>query len=127
MTHWKSMMDRDYIFAFDLQGKNVNVTIDKITAGELHDPRNPKKKAKKPVCYFVGKEKPLALNSVNCKTIAAMYGNDTENWRGKAITLYPTTCEAFGETVECIRVRPERPTAKAAAPEPSDNDGVIIQ
>ena len=120
-------MDTDYLFAFDLQGHDVTVTIEKVTAGELHDPRNPKKKAKKPLCFFQGKKKPLALNSTNCKTVAGLYGNDCDQWPGKRITIYPTTCDAFGQTTDCIRVRPVVPPDKkgAAQPEPSDNDGVL--
>lgn len=118
------MMDREYMFAFDLQGKDVTVTIDRVTAGELTALGG--RKSRKPLCYFrEGREKkPLALNATNCKAIAAMYGNDTADWVGKRITIYPTTTQMAGETVECIRVRPGVPTGKAApAPEPSDNDG----
>jgi hypothetical protein len=107
MPHWKSMMDRDYIFAFDLQGQDVTVTIARVTAGELVSQGG--RKAKKPVCFFEGKEKGLALNATNCKTIAALYGNDTDGWRGKKVTLYPTTTSMGGETVECIRIRPGQP------------------
>jgi len=112
------MMDRDYIFAFDLQGRDVTVTIEKVTAGELTALGG--RKSKKPICYFRGKQKPLALNSTNCKTIAALYGNDTEAWIGKRITLYPTTTQMAGETCECIRVRPSIPADKPAAPAASD-------
>ena len=107
MPHWKSMMDRDYIFAFDLGGKDVTVTIRDVKAGSLVS--NGGRKAKKPVAFFEGKDKGLALNATNCKTIAKLYGNDTEAWIGKQITLWPTTTEMNGETVECIRVRPSIP------------------
>lgn len=110
MPHWKSMMDRDFMFAFDLAGKDVTVTIERVTAGELTGTGG--KKSKKPLCYFKEgtSKKPLALNSTNCKTIAAMYGNDTEQWVGKRITLFPTTTQFGSEQMECIRVRPTIPT-----------------
>ncbi len=119
------MTDREYLFAFDLHGKDVTVTIDRVTAGELTALGG--RKSKKPLCFFrEGKEKkPLAMNSTNCKTVAAMYGNDTDDWIGKRITLYPTTTTMAGETVECIRVRPKIPDGKAGAAEPSDNDGAV--
>ena len=107
MPHWKSMMDRDFIFAFDLDGRDVNVTIARVEAGSVNGQGG--RKAKKPIMYFEGKEKGLALNSTNSKTIAAMFGNYTEKWIGKAITLYPTTTQMGGETVECIRIRPTPP------------------
>lgn len=105
------MTDRDYIFAFDLNGKDVNVRIKQVKAGTLVGERG--KKDKKPVAYFHGKEKALALNATNCKTIATMYGNDVDDWVDKWITLYPTTTEMGGQTVECIRVRPRAPQVRA--------------
>lgn len=104
MPHWKSMMDRDYIYAFDLNGKDVVVTIARITGGTLTGDGG--RKSKKPVAFFEGKEKGLALNATNCKTIAKLFGsNDTDRWIGRQITLYPTTTEMGGETKDCIRVR----------------------
>ena len=116
MKHWKSMMEeKDYLFAFDLQGQDVTVTIEKVTGGEIVGDKG--KKTKKPLAQFVGKHKKLALNTTNCKVIAAMYGHDTEKWSGKKITLYPTMTSFGGDQVECIRVRnavPQDAPAKAA-------------
>jgi hypothetical protein len=106
-THWKSMIDRDFIYAFDLGGRDVVVTIAKVIAGELTGPGG--RKAKKPVVYFEGKSRGLALNSTNAKTIAAMYGSYVEEWIGKRVTLYPTTTMMGAETVECVRIRPSVP------------------
>lgn len=124
MPHYKLFFDRDYIFACDLQGKDVTLTIERVTAGELTAIGG--RKSKKPLCFFrEGKSrKPLALNSTNCKTIAAMYGSDTSDWIGKRVTLYPTQTQMGNETVDCIRIRPSIPgPASPPAPEPSDNDG----
>lgn len=115
MPHWKSMTERDYIFAFDLNGKDVAVTISRVEAGVLASAGG--RKTKKPIVYFDGKEKGLALNSTNAKTIAAMYGNYTEKWIGKSITLYPTTTQMGGETVECIRIRPSAPGKGRSKPD----------
>ena len=113
MPHWKSMMDRDYLFAFDLQGRDCTVTIAKVTGGEIKGTGG--KKSKKPLCYFRESKdnRPLGLNATNCKTIAAMYGNDTKDWIGKRITIYPTTTTFGPDTVDCIRVRPRVPDEKA--------------
>lgn len=125
MGHWKSLMDRDFMYAFDLQGKDVTVTIDRVVGGELTGPGG--KKSKKPLCYFRESKsgKPLALNATNCKCIAQLYGNDTDEWIGKRITLYPTTTQMGGETCDCIRVRPKIPAGKgeAAAPAEPGSDG----
>lgn len=110
-THWKSMVDRDYIFAFDLNGKDVTVKIAKVVAGELAGPNG--RKTKKPIVYFEGGTKGLALNATNAKTIAALYGNYVEKWVGRWVTLYPTTTTMGSETVEAIRIRPHVPKDKA--------------
>lgn len=107
MADWRGMFDRDYIGAWDLGGRDVTVVIDRVKAGELVGQGG--RKARKPIVYFRGKEKGLALNKTNAKAVAAMYGNDTSKWAGKAITLYPTQTQFGGDTVDCIRVRPERP------------------
>jgi hypothetical protein len=66
--------------------------------------------SKKPVIVFAGKKKKFAVNKTNGKTIAGMYGTDVAAWKGKQVTLYPTTTRFGGETVECIRVRPAVPS-----------------
>jgi hypothetical protein len=65
------------------------------------------------VIYFRGSEKGFALNSTNGKTIAALYGNYTEGWAGKRITLFKSTTRNPDGTgdVDCIRVRPQEPKA----------------
>lgn len=111
MADYRSMFDREYLGVWDLQGRDVTVTIAKVAGVTLVAQGN--RKSKKPVVWFERTEKALALNKTNAKTIAAMYGNDTETWVGKRITLYPTTTTFGSETVEAIRVRPRIPEPKA--------------
>lgn len=117
-THWKSLTDRKYLFAFDLNGKDVTLTIERVVGGELEGEKG--RKTKKPLVYFRESKsgKPLALNATNCKTIAKLYGNEVEGWAGKRITIYPTMTEMSGEQVDCIRVRPRIPAERAAKNEP---------
>lgn len=107
MSDYRSMYDRDYIYAFDLNGRDHVVIIARVQAGELTAAGG--RKSKKPIIFFEGKEKGFALNKTNGKTIAAMYGNDTTEWLGKRIVIFPTTTSMGGETVDCIRVRPRPP------------------
>lgn len=111
MPDYRTMFDSDYLYAFHLQGKELTVEISRVTGGEVTGTGG--KKSRKPVCYFKGKEKPLALNKTNCKTIAGMYGPDTAKWVGRCIAIYPTTTSFGNETVECIRVKPGVPRGKA--------------
>lgn len=71
------------------------------------------------VVYFRDKEKALILNVTNLKRIAKMYGEETDDWPGKTITLFATETEFAGETVACIRVR-SGGKAKSSAAAPSD-------
>lgn len=114
MPHYKRMYDdKEHLYAFDLDGRDVTATIEKVFSGEVMGEKG--RKSKKPMIKFVGKEKKLAVNKTNGKTIASMYGTDTETWVGQQITMYPTTTEFGGETVECIRIRPQRPQPRKGA------------
>lgn len=111
--HYKRMFDdKEHLYAFDLNGRDVTIQIEKVFAGELQGEKG--RKSKKPVIKIVGKDKKLAINKTNGKIIASLYGNETDDWAGKFITIYPTTTEFGGETVECIRVRPQIPSVKAS-------------
>lgn len=111
MPDYRTMFDRDYISHFDLDGKEVTVTISRVAAGELT--ANGGKKTKKPVVFFEGAEKGLALNKTNGKTIAGLYGTKTEDWIGKRITMFTTTTSFGSEVMDCIRIKPGIPPAES--------------
>jgi hypothetical protein len=129
MPHWRAMMDSDWLRSVDIEGKGEpTVTISRVVGGEVTGVGG--KKNKKPVLYFEGKSKPLAIGATIGKTIERMYGPKTEDWVGKRITLYVTTTNAMsGETVSCIRVRPTVPVGKArsapAETPPADDEDEI--
>lgn len=112
MPDYRAMFDRDYIGAWDLPG-DVVVTISAVEAGELTGDKG--RRTRKPIIRFEGKGKALAGNKTNCKIIARLYGTNTDNWIGKRVTIYPTTTEMGGETVDCVRVRPSAPAKGRAA------------
>jgi len=114
MAHWQTMFDPgEFIGNWDLPtGEDTIVTISKVECRQLG---NKGTKEKKPIIMFDGSERGLVGNKTNCKTISALYGTDCEQWIGKSIALFSTQCEAFGEMVDCIRVRPEVPTKLAVA------------
>lgn len=106
--HWKRMMDKELLGAWDLDGRDVTVTIESVSGGEVTG--NGNKKNKKPIATLRGTTKKLALNATNCKTIEQLSGTpETDKWRGMRITLFGTTTTFGGQTVECIRVRPYPP------------------
>lgn len=114
----RQLFDKEYLYAYDLQGKDVTVVIESVKGGTLVGTGG--KSNKKPMLRFKGKEKALALNITNARIIAALYGGfDAELWLGKAVTLYPTTTTFGSQTVDCIRIRNVKPKARNGSQEPA--------
>lgn len=99
-----------YLAEPHLRGREVTVTIEKVEVHEFEkqDPKTKKtRKVKKPVLYFKGKDIPLGLTAkVNLLAVIDAHGREMDDWIGKQLTLYPTTCLAFGNPkTPCIRIR----------------------
>jgi hypothetical protein len=94
-----------YIAAADLNNQNVRVTISRVEIEKIGDDT-------KPVIYFKGKQKGLVCNKTNSKTIAQIYGDETDDWAGGELILFPIMTDYQGKPVEAVRVR---------APQPKDN------
>lgn len=88
----------DWLKVDDLKGNETNCTISGVTLETVGE-------QDKLVVAFEGKEKKLVLNKTNAGAIAHSFGDDTNDWTGKEITLYPATTDFQGKTVPCIRVR----------------------
>lgn len=105
-----------YLGAHDLNGQDAHLTMRRVVVEDL---RSEGGTEKKPILYFQEtkaraerdgtKEKRLVLNKTNAMQIAKLHGSEVDDWKGKRITLYPTTAQAFGSEVECIRVRDSIP------------------
>lgn len=97
----------------DLQGKAIKVTIEEIRQEEINGDHG---KEKKLVARFVGKDKGLVLNRTNADSIAEITeSEDTDDWAGAVIVLYPDKTKFGGKTVDCVRVRAAKDKPK---PEP---------
>lgn len=119
-----SAFPSSYLKASDLNDSAVVVTIREVKVEQVG-----RDKDAKLVAYFQGKEKGLVLNKTNARKIAEITGSqDTDDWAGSQIMIYPTETEFAGDTVECIRVKP--PTQKrkpAPAPEPAVPAGDVAE
>lgn len=104
-----------YIKAADLQGREIPVIIDRVVL-ELIGGDSAEKK-EKPVVYFRGKKLGWVLNLTNAGTIAESYGDETGDWAGREVVLFPAKAQFGREIVDAIRVRV--PTAR-----PHDHGGV---
>lgn len=119
--HWRSMFDSKYLGNWDLpRDRDCIVEIESVSAGTLTSLGG--RTDKKPIVKFVGKEKGLALNKTNAKAIAGMYGDHTREWKGKLIAIYVTTTSSPEGTVDCIRVRPTKPSRRRAKAETQPQD-----
>ena len=95
-----------FVKAADLNGKTITLTIARLVVEELgHGPE----KERKPVLYFQKATKGLVLNRTNAMTIVTLYGDESDDWEGKRISIYPTRIRAFGAMQDTIRVREEIP------------------
>jgi hypothetical protein len=95
-----------YLKGEDLQGRSVTVTIEKLTLEKMGQSQE-----SKPVLSFVGARKSLVLNRTNALVIARLYGDETNLWAGKAVTLFATAIRAFGENHTVVRVSPTKPNS----------------
>ena len=111
MTDVRTFFEKKYLGAWDVpEGKDVVLVIDRVEGSLIKGTSGEEKKA--PVVYFSNvrdKKKSLVLNATNAKTISKLYGRHIEAWAGKPIAIFATKTLAFGEEVECIRVRPTAP------------------
>jgi hypothetical protein len=82
----------------------VRVTIESVSSQKFDE-------GEKPILHFIGKEKTLVLNRVNSYAIANAVGTDeSDDWVGWSIVLYPTKVQFQGKMVDAIRVD-DRPGA----------------
>jgi hypothetical protein len=108
MPHYKKLFDPRFIGSWDLNG-DTNVVMKSMSIEEMNDPDDAGSTVQRPVVAFENAKKGWVLNATNAATIAKLHGTDTDDWRGKKITIYPTTCKAFGAVVDCIRVKEKVP------------------
>lgn len=106
MAHWRSLgPNPKYLAAYQLEGKDVTVIIDKVVSEKVSGQDGKTDQCR--VMYFKGAKLPFIVNVTNGTVCAKLYGNDTDGWLGKPITLYPTTIQdkRTRETIECIRMK----------------------
>jgi hypothetical protein len=110
---------RRFVSTDDLKGMSVVVEIEEERLEELTDTNG--KTVSKPVLSFVGKEKRFVLNATNWDAIVEITGcEDSRDWPGHKVELFPTTTLMAGRRVDCIRIRrPSVSRPAVAAPQPA--------
>src|SRR5262245_13360649 len=110
----------NYLKASDLAGKERQVTITHIETRTFENDTK-----RKPVALF--KEtgaRGLVLNKTNFVTLAAIHGDNSDNWAGKEITIYPDFTSYQGKPIETIRIRRAATVVLAEPPKAEFNDEI---
>lgn len=113
-THWKKMVDPNFLGAYSIDdGKDLILTIDYVRQETVVGADG--KKDDCIVCHWKENQKPMILNSTNCKMIQKLLGTPyIEEWNGKKIQIGVEKVKAFGDVVEALRVRKFLPKATEA-------------
>jgi hypothetical protein len=101
-----------YLKAADLKGREVKVIMQNVEIEQVGQDSD--KNKMKPVLYFKGASKGLVTNKTNANTIAAFYGDDTDDWFDQPLILFSVMVTFQGQTGPAIRCRV--PTAKDNKP-----------
>jgi len=108
-THWKKLVNPEYLGVYSLdEGKDMIVTIKAVSRQMV---KGADGKDQECTVATLDGQKPLIVNRTNAKTIAKVAGSPyIEDWQGVSITVYPLKVKAFGDVVEALRVRAQKPT-----------------
>lgn len=99
------MFPRRYATGEDLQGKAITLTIASITLEKMH-PQSNAPEVEKWVMYFKEAKKGVVLNRTMAYQIGEFLGSEeTDDWVGKSITIYPQPMTVAGKKVIAIRAR----------------------
>ncbi len=122
MAHWRTMIEKDFLGAWDLVGpdgrtpRDYTMQIAEVKSQSLKTRETPKGKRKCTI-RFLKATKQFVANTTNCETIESLYGGDTDGWIGKLVTLYQTDTrnpkKGGPPMIRCIRVRPKKPGGQA--------------
>jgi hypothetical protein len=86
MQKFKSEGNSTDLKAKDFIGKTLKLVIDRVES-VTYPADEDKEEQTKAVLYFIGKEKRLVMNATNTGTLCTAYGNESEAWKGKEISL----------------------------------------
>ena len=118
--HYEKLFPSKYLKATDLDGRDVVVRIRSVLSEPVQSQEG--ESEDKPVVHFHGTDKRLVLNKTNADTIAGLYGPEVDRWANRPVTLFVQHgVQAFGKSVDALRVRPEPPPGSAVA---HSSDGV---
>ena len=92
----------NYFSPADFEG-DITAKILEVRLEDVEDEAKGKKR--KGSILLEGHEKPWLSNVTNTKCLVAMFGDETDRWKGKRVTLYAERVMAFGEWTLGVRLR----------------------
>ena len=97
MNRFKSEGNTDDLKAKDYIGKNFKLVINKVDTVTYEATDNMPENTRA-VLYFEGREKRLVLNGTNAETLCDAFGDDSDRWIGREISLATKdyTAKGFG-------------------------------
>ena len=116
-----TLFPRRFATGEDIADKTPTLPIARVTLERM----GPEQK-QKPVLWFNGARKGIVLGAALARQIAALHGDDTDAWVGKAVQLYTETVRAFGEAHLAIRARAPQAKPAPAQPAPIQPSSLIL-
>jgi hypothetical protein len=118
------LSDADHLYAEDLGGRDVSLTITKIEKEEVKGGGSGRAADKRYTFHFAETPKKYVPGIGVRRAICHALGTtDRTKMVGAVVVLYPTTCDAFGQrNTPCIRFRALGAKRAAAQPTAPDVD-----
>lgn len=115
-THWKQLTNPDYLGAYSLlPGQEITVDIVRVERKQVTGADGKKEEC---TVAILKDQKPMILNSTNCKTLSKIYGTPyIEEWAGKSIIIHSEKVKAFGDVVDALRIKPVKPPLPELTPD----------
>jgi hypothetical protein len=114
----REVFPSNYLTSEDIPEQGIVVTIDRLEPARMPDG------AMKQVMFFAEREKGMILNVTKWNVMERLYGEESDDWIGERITLYPGETPFEGELRPCINIKNKKPAAEPKkAPEPNVKKG----
>lgn len=90
-----------YFTAADLQGAPRTYTVAQADIGWVGEADQARQQI---MLSFEESDKQLGLNKTNAKAITGLYGDDTDDWIGEQVVLFPARVDFQGKMVDAVRI-----------------------
>lgn len=97
-----SIFKGEYISALELGDKKPTLTISSVKVAKLEDTNG--KMKDRPVVFFSETDRGFVLCKTNALSLSAMFGEETDTWTGKKVTIYSEMVQVGPEKKAGIRI-----------------------